>query len=101
MNKPLQIRYLPAAQADLREIFDYIASGSLPSARILLEKIDKGVQVLGSYPLIGTLPKDSLLQVKGYRYIIVSNYLVFYCKSKLGIEIRRVLHTKRNYRDML
>lgn len=45
------------------------------------------------------MPKDNLLQYKGYRILIIQSYLVFYVikENFLEVEIRRIIHGKRKY----
>ena len=46
-------------------------------------------------------PKDLALAAKGYRYLIVENYLVFYIVSDDTVQIRRILYGRRDYRLLL
>jgi addiction module RelE/StbE family toxin len=101
MAKDLNIRYLSTAEKDLLEIFDYIARDSQNAAGRLLDEIDKKVTNLSKHPEIGKIPQDSILKSKGYRYLIIGNYLVFYRVKDKIIVIHRVLHSKREYRDIL
>ena len=43
----------------------------------------------------------SALAAKGYRHLIVENYLVFYVVARDTVQIRRILYAKRNYRSIL
>ena len=46
-------------------------------------------------------PKDLALAAKGYRYLIVKNYLVFYVIAGDTVQIRRILYARRNYQALL
>ena len=46
-------------------------------------------------------PKDLALAAKGYRYLIVKNYLVFYVVAGDTVQIRRTLYARRGYRALL
>ena len=46
-------------------------------------------------------PKDLALAAKGYRYLIVKNYLVFYVVIGDTVQIRRILYARRDYRALL
>lgn len=46
-------------------------------------------------------PKDLALARKGYRYLIVKNYLVFYVIVGDTVQIRRILYARRDYRSLL
>lgn len=45
-------------------------------------------------------PKDLALAAKGYRYLIVKNYLVFYVIVGDTVQIRRILYARRDYRSL-
>jgi toxin ParE1/3/4 len=90
------LRYLPAADADLVEIFDFIAQDSPNRALSYLEKLDKRVGALEQHPLLGRIPRHQKLREYGYRVLIVESYLVFYIVRGRTIEIHRVVHGSRN-----
>jgi toxin ParE1/3/4 len=93
-----QINLTEAAEQDLTEIADYIA-GENPSAALkLIVRIEKNILKLENFPLIGVVPRIRRLARKGYRILIVDDYLVFYVivNSEM-IEIRRVLSGRRDY----
>ena len=46
-------------------------------------------------------PKDLALAAKGYRYLIVKNYLVFYAVVGDTVQIRRILYARRDYWALL
>lgn len=46
-------------------------------------------------------PKDLALAAKGYRYLIVKNYLVFYVVAGDTVQIRRTLYARRGHRALL
>ena len=46
-------------------------------------------------------PKDLALAAKGYRYLIVKNYLVFYVVVGDTVQIRRILYARRDYSALL
>lgn len=101
MDKKFKIEYLPSAENDLEEIFEYIMIDSPNAALNLLNKIDETISKLGYFPEIGVVPKDRRLRRLGYRILIVDNYLIFYVHTKEVVEIRSVLHGKRNYQFLL
>lgn len=97
MTKKLPIRYLPPAEKDLNDLFDYIVRDAPSRAAPFLQKIDRLISRLALFPLSGAIPHDPYLQKKGYRILIVGDYLVFYRCEKAGIMIYRILHGKRRY----
>ena len=45
--------------------------------------------------------RDLALAAKGYRYLVVGNYLVFYVIVGPAVQIRRILYAKRDYKQLL
>lgn len=95
------LRYLPAAESDLVEIFDFIAQDSPNRALSYLEKLDKRVGLLEQHPLLGRVPRHPKLRAFGYRVLIVGSYLVFYVIRGRTIEIHRVVHGSRNLDQLI
>ncbi len=92
-----RIHYLPIAQKDLLEILEYIRMDNPGAASDLLNKFDEAIARLGSFPQMGSAPKDLRLRHLGYRTLIIGNYLVFYVAMNDVVEIRRIIHGKRRY----
>ncbi|ACL70124.1 type II toxin-antitoxin system mRNA interferase toxin, RelE/StbE family [Halothermothrix orenii] len=103
MSKKYKILYLPIARKDLIEIIEYIQQDNPSAALELLNKIEETISKLENFPYMGTQPKDSLLQYKGYRVLIIESFLVFYVVkgNKSEVEIRRIIHGKRKYDFLL
>jgi addiction module RelE/StbE family toxin len=99
MINKFHIEYLPTAEKDLIDIFEYILSDNPSAATNFLDKIDESILKLEDFPYIGVVPDDSRLKYLGYRILIVENYLVFYVvyEDEDLVEIRRILHGKRQY----
>ena len=96
MPAKYQLRYLPVAQDDLVEIFDYIAHESPARALSFVETLDKKIKPLEKRPLLGRVPRHSKLREYGYRVLIVDSYLVFYILREQTVEVHRVIHGSRN-----
>ena len=101
MSNKYKIVYLPVAERDLSEIFEYISRDSPSAALSLLDKIDEDVSRLAEFPQLGKTPQDNRLQKLGYKMLIINNYLVFYVLKQKTVEIRRILHGKRKYEFLL
>ena len=101
MSKKYKIEYLPIAQEDLSDIFDYIKEDNPDAAANFIERIDKAVSKLELFPLLGTIPKDERLQMLGYRMLVIGKYLAFYVIRGNIIEIRRIIHGSRKYSFLL
>jgi addiction module RelE/StbE family toxin len=93
-----QINLTEAAEHDLIEIVDYIAGENPTAALKLIIRIEKNILKLEDFPLVGVVPRIRHLAKKGYRVLIVDDYLVFYViVNNETIEIRRILSGKRDY----
>jgi toxin ParE1/3/4 len=94
-----QINLTEAAEQDLTEMADYIAGENPPAALKVIVRIEKNILKLEDFPLIGVVPRIRRLARKGYRILIVDDYLIFYIIiNNEIIEIQRVLSGKRDYR---
>jgi toxin ParE1/3/4 len=89
--------YLPSAQNDLLEAMEYIRKDSPASAEAWVERVDKALSRLGSFPFSGFRPKDRRLARLGYRIVAIGEHLAFYVVRPRSVEIRRVVHGKRRY----
>ena len=97
MTRPYQIRYLPIAEDDLEDIFDYILKDNPSAAAGLLKTFDRAISQLSQNPELGMVPKDQRLKRLGYRILIVGKYLVFYVVKSKTVQIRRIIHGARRY----
>jgi toxin ParE1/3/4 len=95
------VKYLPLAYEDLDNIFDYVAAESRQAAQALLDDIDTVISHLNEFSNMGVNPKNQRLSRKGYRIVVVNQYLVFYAVAGNTVEIRRILSSKRNYENLL
>ena len=78
-------------------------SGSPEIALSVMEEIETKVKLLETTPLIGAIPKYLTLKRRGFRYLIVSKYLIFYKvdEDKKRVIIHAVFHEKQNYLRLL
>ena len=91
-----RVEYLPIAVADLDEIFIFVADNSPQAAMELIDRMDASIAGLESFPEMGLIAKPPRLARKGYRVLIVDDYLVFYVLLDDIVEIRRIVSGKRN-----
>jgi toxin ParE1/3/4 len=98
MSGRYEIRYLPTAEADLEEIFDYIVRDNPSAAASMLEKFDDAISQLADNAHLGVAPRDDRLRRLGYRMLIIGDYLVFYVVKSKTVQIRRIIHGGRTYR---
>ena len=101
MKKKYKVIYLPVAQKDLLDIFDYICEDDPAAASDFIDKLDKAITKLGSFPRSGAVPKDERLRLLGYHMLVFQNYLIFYVIKEKTVEIRRIIHGSRKYSFLL
>lgn len=100
-----RIRYTPLAYEDLSEIDTYISQVLLnPQASLgLLDEMQGFINRLKQFPLIGSEVEDPYLASKGYRKLVVQNYLVFHLvdREKKEVIVMRILYGAREYHNLL
>lgn len=98
-----RIRYAQQAVDDLDAIFDYICLDNPDAARNMLAKFKTSIEKLSTVPYHGAaLRTDSPLLISaGYRYIVVSPYLVFYRVVDNEVRIGRILHSRQDWLSLL
>ncbi len=99
MRQRNEIKYTPVAVDDLDEIFSFISVDDVAAATMMLEKLDRQISMLAEFPDLGAvLPDDDYpLVQRGYRFIVVQPYLVFYRVVDQVVVIHRILHGRRDY----
>ena len=96
-----KIRIFPTAKQDLEEVIGYLNTLSPDAASKYYDLLVEEISSLSKMPERCPKPKDLALAVKGYRYLIVKNYLVFYVIIGDTVQIRRILYARRDYRVLL
>ncbi|MDQ6418920.1 type II toxin-antitoxin system RelE/ParE family toxin [Paenibacillus sp. LHD-117] len=94
-----KIKYTPAAVDDMDEIFSYLSQDNVDAAENLLNKLAGQISQLGEFPQLGSvLAEDEYTLIeRGYRFIVVHPYLVFYRILGDTVVIHRILHGRRDY----
>lgn len=96
-----KVKIYPAAKQDLLEIIDYLNTLSKEAALRYYDLLTEEIASLATMPERYPRPKDLALAAKGYRYLAVKNYLVFYVVSGDTVQIRRILYGHRDYLSLL
>jgi len=79
------------AEADLVDIWLYIAEDNIPAADRLNQKINDLILKLSEFPEIGR-ERPEIRAVDGLRSVPVGKYLVFYQVTEDTVRIHRILH---------
>jgi toxin ParE1/3/4 len=82
----------PKAEADLLEIWLYVAQDSPRAADRLLDRIETQCRLLADNPRLGRARPDVAPDARAW---IVGRYLVLYRERDDGIEVVRVVHGAR------
>ena len=78
------------------DIFIFVADKSPQAAMELIDRIDASIAGIESFQERGLIAKPPRLARKGYRVLIVDDYLIFYVVIDDVVEIRRIVSGKRN-----
>lgn len=96
-----KIKIFPTAKQDLEEVIGYLNTLSPDAASKYYDLLVEEIASLSKIPERCPKLKDLALAVKGYRYLIVKNYLVFYVIIGDTVQIRRILYARRDYSALL
>ena len=96
-----EIRIFPTAKQDLLDVIDYLNTLSRDSALKCYDRLVSEISSLSTMPERCPRPRDLALAAKGYRYLVVGNYLVFYVVAGNTVQIRRILYARRDYKKLL
>ena len=91
-------RLLPAAEADIEAIALYIAEDNPRAAQRWVDGIEEHCARLGDMPGMGVARADVRPDL---RMLPVSNYLILYRQVGNDAEIVRVLHSARQWQNLL
>ena len=83
----------PHAEADILEIWGYIAEDSVVAADRWLDKLDEKFALWATQPMMGRA-RDELSP--GIRSLAFGRYVVFFQPVPDGIDVVRVLHGSRD-----
>lgn len=95
------IKIYKSAIKDLEDIVEYVNTLSEEPAIRIYDNIIKKIESLNELPERCPYLKDPNLRLKGYRGLIVDNFVVFYVVKDNIVQIRRILYSKRNYEWLL
>lgn len=99
------LKFTPKASEDLEQIYGYVSEKLFnnTAANNLLEKIEVGIINLKNFPYSGSFVSDELLKSKGYRKLIIENYIAFYLinEPEKQVVIMRIIYGAQNYQDFL
>ena len=83
----------PQAEADILEIWDYIAEDSIVEADRWVDRLDAKLSLWATQPMMGHARDELAL---GIRSLSFGRYVVFFEPLADGIDVVRVLHGSRD-----
>lgn len=99
------LKFTAVAYDDLEQIYSYISKKLLAetAADNLLGKIENSIMRLRDFPYSGSLVSDEPLKKRGYRKLIVDNYIAFYLVNEIDkqVVVMRILYGTQNYQNIL
>lgn len=105
MPNRYKLKFTQIANDDLDQIYRYIAGhlNAEKAAADLMDAIESSIMRLKDFPHSGSPVTDDILNSRGYRKLIVQNYIAFYLIDEVEkqVVIMRVLFGARQYEDLL
>jgi len=105
MESKYKLKITSAAENDLNEIYNYISNSVLATipAQNLMEKIENSIQKLCEFPYKCELSRNELLRQKGYRKLVVDNYVAMYLvdEQSKAVKIARVFYGAMDYQKYI
>ncbi len=102
MSKKYKVIWADIAEADLKNIIEYIADESIVNARKVFNKIREGAANLFILPERGrVVPEFRDQGVLQYRELIYSPWRIIYKISETKVYVLSVLDSRRNIEDIL
>lgn len=95
------VRIFPTAQQDFLDVIDHLNTLSKEAALNDYDQLANEIASLSTMLERCPRPRDLALAAKGYRYLVVGNYLVFSVIVSPVVQIRRILYAKRDYKQLL
>jgi toxin ParE1/3/4 len=96
-----KIKIYPHAKTDFKDIISYLNTLSPQTALKYYDMIVEKIGALAEMPERCPFVRDMALKTKGYRYLVIENYLVFFVVKADTVQIRRIIYGKRNYEWLL
>jgi len=87
----------PTARKDLESILRWLSERSRQLAARHGQLLAEGLRSLSTFPLRCPPVRNAEFAEKGYRYLVVKYYLVFFTVDGDTVTIRRILDGRSNY----
>ena len=101
MGQNYKVKLYPTAEQDLLDIINDLNTLSSEVALQYYDLLTEQIASLSSMPERCARPRDLILAAKGYRYLIVKKYLVFFIVAEDTVQIHRILYGRSDHRSIL
>ncbi len=101
MGQNYKVKLYPTAEQDLLDIINDLNTLSSEVALQYYDLLTEQIASLSSMPERCARSRDLILAAKGYRYLIVKKYLVFFIVAEDTVQIHRILYGRSDYRSIL
>lgn len=101
MGQNYKVKLYPTAEQDLLDIINDLNTLSSEVALQYYDLLTEQIANLSSMPERCARSRDLILAAKGYRYLIVKKYLVFFIVAEDTVQIHRILYGRSDYRSIL
>ena len=99
MPVTFKVEITPSAEADIAEIWDYIAQDSLVQANALIDVLKTQVKLLEQFPERCSLIDENNILGTRYRHLLHGPYRMNFRISRHTVVILRVIHGARLLND--
>ena len=103
MNKIYSIKYSEDYRDDLKSAIKYIRTNlqNPIAAQNLKSEVIEKINVIINNPYAYSVVSDEYLALKGYRFALVKNYMIFFTVIEKQIEIIRFLYGPMDWMNIL
>ncbi|MCI9667474.1 MAG: type II toxin-antitoxin system RelE/ParE family toxin [Angelakisella sp.] len=101
MGQNYKVKLYPTAEQDLLDIINDLNTLSSEVALQYYDLLTEQIASLSSMPERCARSRDLILAAKGYRYLILKKYLVFFIVAEDTVQIHRILYGRSDYRSIL
>lgn len=93
-----ELRWAESAVKDLNNICIYIAEDSAEYARMFARRIMDTIETTAAFPYSGRIVPE--MKNEMIREKILSNYRIIYRINNDSVEVVRIIHNARNFKDI-
>jgi len=94
------VRIFPAAQRDGLSIAGHLSALEPDDALSYYEDLMERVNILKTSPQSCPIAKNAQLRYRGYRTLAVNDFVFFFIINGNKVEIRRIIHSKRQFENL-